>query len=67
MTALSNLIAGVGQVEVVSSDVFDTLLLRTLKSERSRILQGERLFSELLKLRSFSCAEAAQSARRGEA
>ena len=54
MTALSNLIAGVGQVEVVSSDVFDTLLLRTLKSERSRILQGERLFSELLKLRGFS-------------
>jgi FMN phosphatase YigB (HAD superfamily) len=54
MTALSNLIARVGQVEVVSSDVFDTLLLRTLKSERSRILQGERLFSELLKQREFS-------------
>lgn len=54
MTALSNLLARVGQAEVVSSDVFDTLLLRTLKSERSRILQGEQLFSELLLQRGFS-------------
>jgi FMN phosphatase YigB (HAD superfamily) len=45
LAALAN---KVGQVEVVSSDVFDTLLLRTTKSERSRILSGERLFSDLL-------------------
>ena len=54
MTKLSHLMAKIGQVDVVSSDVFDTLLLRTLKSERSRILKGEQLFSDLLKQQGIS-------------
>jgi FMN phosphatase YigB (HAD superfamily) len=53
MKRLSNLVAKIGQVELVSSDVFDTLLLRTLRSERSRILRGERLFSDLLQRKGF--------------
>jgi FMN phosphatase YigB (HAD superfamily) len=36
------------RIELVSTDVFDTLLLRTLRSERSRLKLGEALFSELL-------------------
>jgi FMN phosphatase YigB (HAD superfamily) len=35
-------------IELVSTDVFDTLLLRRFRSERSRIIEGERLFSNLL-------------------
>jgi len=45
---LADLVNAVGRVEVISTDVFDTLLLRTNRSERSRILKGERLFSDLL-------------------
>src|ERR1700761_216735 len=37
-----------GRAELISTDVFDTLLLRTCRSERSRILRGERLFSGML-------------------
>jgi FMN phosphatase YigB (HAD superfamily) len=37
-----------GGAELISTDVFDTLLLRRNRSERSRIVQGERLFSNLL-------------------
>src|ERR1700761_4716042 len=40
-----------GTIDVISTDVFDTLLLRTAKSQRSRILEGERLFSRLLAAR----------------
>ena len=35
-------------MELISTDVFDTLLLRRFGSERSRIIEGERLFSDLL-------------------
>jgi len=45
---LAELVDAVGRIEVISTDVFDTLLLRTSRSERSRILKGERLFSNLL-------------------
>jgi FMN phosphatase YigB (HAD superfamily) len=37
--------------DVISTDVFDTLLLRTARSQYSRILEGERLFSNLLAAR----------------
>jgi hypothetical protein len=45
---LAELATAAGRIEVISTDVFDTLLLRTSRSERSRILKGERLFSDLL-------------------
>src|SRR5229473_4891932 len=45
---LADLVNAVDRIEVISTDVFDTLLLRTSRSERSRILKGERLFSDLL-------------------
>lgn len=35
-------------VRLISSDVFDTLLLRTSRSQSSRILEGEKRFSALL-------------------
>lgn len=35
-------------VDLVSTDVFDTLLLRRLRSERARIQHGERLFAQAL-------------------
>jgi FMN phosphatase YigB (HAD superfamily) len=35
-------------VELVSTDLFDTLLLRTLRSERARIIAGERRFARRL-------------------
>ena len=38
----------VGGVDLVSTDVFDTLLLRTTRSERSRLVMGERLFARSL-------------------
>lgn len=40
-------------ITLISTDVFDTLLLRTRKSERSRIVEGERLFARLLGQRGF--------------
>jgi FMN phosphatase YigB (HAD superfamily) len=42
------LVNAVDWIELISTDVFDTLLLRGSKSERSRIMKGERLFSNLL-------------------
>jgi FMN phosphatase YigB (HAD superfamily) len=50
MTASRNadLLGSIGQTDLISTDVFDTLLLRTSRSERSRIFHGERLFSRLL-------------------
>lgn len=35
--------------DLISTDVFDTLLLRTLRSERARIVAGERRFAALLR------------------
>ncbi len=42
------------RIEVISTDVFDTLLLRTSRSEQSRITEGERLFSGLLAQRGWN-------------
>lgn len=53
---LADLVDAVGRIEVISTDVFDTLLLRTSRSERSRILKGERLFSALLARRDWHIA-----------
>jgi hypothetical protein len=39
------------EVDLISTDVFDTLLLRRTRSERSRIAQGEHLFGRLLAAR----------------
>lgn len=36
------------EIALISTDVFDTLLLRRFGSERSRIIEGERLFSDFL-------------------
>ncbi|QEL23768.1 HAD family hydrolase [Bosea sp. F3-2] len=36
------------EVDLVSTDLFDTLLLRTLRSERARIVAGERMFARRL-------------------
>ena len=44
----SDLLRAIGLADLISTDVFDTLLLRTYRSERSRILRGERLFSRQL-------------------
>lgn len=44
----ADFLGAIGQADLISTDVFDTLLLRTYRSERSRILLGERLFSRLL-------------------
>lgn len=41
--------AGWQDCDLISTDVFDTLLLRTLRSERARIVAGERRFAALLK------------------
>jgi FMN phosphatase YigB (HAD superfamily) len=38
-------------VDLVSTDVFDTLLLRTWRSESARILAGERAFARVLEAR----------------
>jgi FMN phosphatase YigB (HAD superfamily) len=44
----ANLADLAGGIDLISTDVFDTLLLRKGNCERSRIMQGERLFSNLL-------------------
>ncbi|HVX75132.1 MAG TPA: HAD family hydrolase [Bradyrhizobium sp.] len=44
----ADFLGAIGQADLISTDVFDTLLLRTSSSERSRILKGERQFSSLL-------------------
>jgi FMN phosphatase YigB (HAD superfamily) len=49
----ADFLGAIGQADLISADVFDTLLLRTLRSERSRIFHGERLFSGLLAGRGF--------------
>ena len=42
---IADLVNSADRIEVISTDVFDTLLLRGGRSERSRIMKGERLFS----------------------
>jgi hypothetical protein len=38
---IADLVNAVDRIEVISTDVFDTLLLRSSRSERSRIMKGE--------------------------
>ncbi|WP_337270780.1 hydrolase [Oryzifoliimicrobium ureilyticus] len=40
-------------VGLISSDVFDTLLLRRPRAQRSRVIEGERRFAALLKAEGF--------------
>lgn len=54
-------------VELVSTDLFDTLLLRTLRSERARIIAGERLFASRLAEEGLPMAEGVLVAARLEA
>jgi FMN phosphatase YigB (HAD superfamily) len=42
---ITDVINAAGRISVISTDVFDTLLLRNRRAERSRIMLGERLFS----------------------
>lgn len=50
-SGLATVAAAAGRFALVSTDVFDTLLLRTNRSERSRIIRGERRFAEELSKR----------------
>jgi phosphoglycolate phosphatase-like HAD superfamily hydrolase len=45
---VTELEAQLGGAPVLCTDVFDTLLLRTVRSERSRLTLGEKHFAELL-------------------
>lgn len=54
MRGPSELSSRLDGVSLISTDVFDTLLLRRLRSERSRIVEGERLFARFLGERGFS-------------
>jgi phosphoglycolate phosphatase-like HAD superfamily hydrolase len=45
---IADLVNPADRVALISTDVFDTLLLRNSRSERSRIMKGERSFSDLL-------------------
>ena len=49
--ALSSLRNALDRAKVISSDAFDTLLLRTHLSQRARMYAGERRFAELLRSR----------------
>lgn len=49
--SLDDLYNGIGEIRLISTDVFDTLLLRRGKSQRSRIAAGEARFANLLKQR----------------
>lgn len=51
MTAIASITSRIGDFDLVSTDVFDTLLHRTLRSERTRELLGERAFARLLATR----------------
>ncbi|MDP3740470.1 MAG: hypothetical protein Q8R02_24000 [Hyphomonadaceae bacterium] len=48
VSGFKDLTSRIGTADVVSTDVFDTLLLRTNRSERSRIVMGEHLFADAL-------------------
>ena len=49
--SLDDLYRNIGEIDLISTDVFDTLLLRRGKSQRSRIAAGEARFARLLKER----------------
>ncbi|HEY6882328.1 MAG TPA: HAD family hydrolase [Polyangiales bacterium] len=50
----SDLTAHLATAPLISTDVFDTLLLRTSRSERSRIALGERMFAKALRQLGFA-------------
>ena len=54
MPPLDRLGAPLSDIRVISCDVFDTLLLRDERSERSRIIAAERRFASLLGERGFT-------------
>lgn len=56
-----------GGVKLVSTDLFDTLLLRRLRSERARIIAGERSFARHLAEQKLQVAEGALVEARLEA
>src|ERR1700737_5572398 len=45
---IADLVNPADRIALISTDVFDTLLLRNSRSERSRIMKAERSFSDLL-------------------
>src|ERR1700737_3909669 len=45
---IADLVNPAARIPLISTDVFDTLLLRNSRSERSRIMKAERSFSDLL-------------------
>src|SRR4051812_39344520 len=46
--SLKDLRDPVGNIDLITTDVFDTLLLRIGRSERSRLVAGEMRFAKLL-------------------
>src|SRR5689334_3146824 len=54
-------------IDLISVDVFDTLLLRTVRSARSRIVQGEHLFSSFLRTHGWHIEPVVLSRARQEA
>lgn len=53
---IATLTAAMARSALVTVDVFDTLLLRTLQSERSRLMQGDRAFAARLRQSGFDIA-----------
>jgi FMN phosphatase YigB (HAD superfamily) len=47
--SLNDLKGSIGHIDVITTDVFDTLLLRKFKSQRSRLVIGEEQFARFLK------------------
>ncbi|KQV70335.1 hydrolase [Rhizobium sp. Root1220] len=47
--SLDHLHGPLAGIDLISTDVFDTLLLRQPKSQRSRLMEGERRFARLLR------------------
>ncbi|MGY4622398.1 FMN phosphatase YigB (HAD superfamily) [Bradyrhizobium sp. USDA 4486] len=60
-------ISSSGAIDLISTDVFDTLLLRTTRSARSRIRQGEHLFSRSLAARGWQIEPSLLMTARAEA
>jgi FMN phosphatase YigB (HAD superfamily) len=54
LSEIADFLEATDRIKVISTDVFDTLLLRNVRSERSRIMMGERLFSFLLAQRGWN-------------
>ncbi|WFU69229.1 hydrolase [Bradyrhizobium sp. CB2312] len=64
---LAECISASGAIDLISTDVFDTLLLRTTRSARSRIRQAEHLFSRSLASRGWQIEPSLLITARAEA